>query len=77
MKEATGELNMAVIVAISVGILAAFFFGSVWPTINQNFNRTAQCNKAICDCKNAQDNNNMCTCKIGNNDDEFLCPFKG
>jgi hypothetical protein len=26
MKEATGELNMTIIVSISIGILAAFFF---------------------------------------------------
>ena len=47
MKEATGELNLAVIVAISIGILAAFFFGVLWPMIDTNFQRNAQCNKKL------------------------------
>ena len=45
MKEATGELNLAVIVAISIGILAAFFFGVLWPMIHGNFEKNSQCNK--------------------------------
>ncbi len=50
MKEATGELNMTIIVSISIGILAAFFFGFLWPMINGNFQKNSQCSKAICDC---------------------------
>lgn len=88
MKEATGELNLAVIVAISVGILAAFFFGVMWPMINQNFQRNAQCSKAICDCKDAKNNGYKCTCHMPSasdtddntnyyGTDTFYCPFKG
>ncbi len=50
MKEATGELNTAVVVAIAIGILAVFFFSVVWPILDNNFERTAQCDKAACDC---------------------------
>ena len=39
MKEATGELNMAAIVAISIGILSAFFFGFIWPILDLNFKK--------------------------------------
>ncbi len=80
MKEATGELNMAVIVTISIGILAAFFFSYLWPIINNNFQRTAQCNKAICDCKDIVQINDIdyCTCwQEGNENQKFNCIFKG
>ncbi len=88
MKEATGELNLAVIVAIAVGILAAFFFGYMWPMINHNFHQNAQCNRAICDCSKAVENNYRCECRMPSKDGEsddtnyygtetFYCPFKG
>ena len=86
MKEATGELNLAVIVAIAIGILAAFFFGSLWPTIHANFQKTAQCNKAICDCskevretiENETGRKSNCLCRNKAEDEEtFYCPFKG
>ncbi len=92
MKEATGELNLAVIVAISIGILAAFFFGVLWPMIDNNFQRTAQCNKAVCNCskevRESAENQtglaNRCKCASTKDDlssgDEskiFYCPFKG
>lgn len=86
MKEATGELNLAVGVAISIGILAAFFFGVLWPMINGNFQQTSQCNKAICDCSKdkrdeiERDTNRKgyCSCKSSSDATEtFYCPFKG
>ena len=50
MKEATVEINLAVIVMISIGVLMAFFFGVLWPMLDFNFTSTAQCNKAVCNC---------------------------
>ena len=50
MKEATGEINLAVIVMISIGVLMAFFFGVLWPMLDFKFTSTAQCNKAVCNC---------------------------
>ncbi len=72
MKEATGELNITVIVAISIGILAAFFFGFLWPLLNNNFHRTAQCRNAICNCSEearqrastSTGSDYMCECKM-------------
>lgn len=86
MKEATGELNMTVIVAISIGILSAFFFGVIWPMINGNFNRNTQCSKAICDCskevretiENETGRKSNCLCRNkAEDEDTFYCPFKG
>lgn len=88
MKEATGELNMTVIVSISIGILAAFFFTVLWPMINGNFQRNSQCNKAVCDCakstresiENETGKKNYCKCydnEDGSKDITFYCPFKG
>lgn len=88
MKEATGELNLAVVVAISIGILAAFFFTYLWPLISNNFERTTQCDKAVCNC-NADPTKgevgiveiegvNYCTCWVdGNETNQFNCVFKG
>lgn len=86
MKEATGELNMTIIVSISIGILAAFFFGFLWPMINGNFQKNSQCSKAICDCSTEVRNNienetgqkNHCLCRNSIADENtFYCPFKG
>lgn len=78
MKAATGELNMTVIVVLSVGILAAFFFGVLWPTISNNFKANAQCRNSVCDCSKAKENNYMCTCKAkSDSTDTYLCPFGG
>ena len=82
MKEATSEVSLLVIVAISVAILVAFFFGVIWPHINNNFQRTANCKKAICDCSNAKENNYLCTCYANNRDKEyrtnsFTCTWEG
>lgn len=92
MKEVTGELNMTLIVAISIGILAAFFFGIVWPMLNHNFQSEANCKSATCNCKEEirEANNGKCCCWISKNtenpgdnvgscssDGLFTCPFGG
>ncbi len=33
MKEATGELNLTIIVVMAVGALMAFFYTLIWPMI--------------------------------------------
>ena len=77
MKEATGELNMAVVVAISIGVLATFFFTVLWPQIKHNFQSQADCNRATCNCSKQVRNghNGKCWCTIGDN--EFACVYKG
>lgn len=79
MKEATGELNMAVIVAISVSILVAFFFYTLWPMINKNFQDNSKCQQATCDCSEAKENDYKCECWIGERGESetFSCPYGG
>lgn len=81
MKEATGELNMAVVVAICIAILAVFFFSVIWPLIDGNFERTSQCSKAACDCSERVVENGIeyCTpCYIdGEEVPNMRCIFKG
>ena len=82
MKEATGELNLAVIVAIVIGILIAFFFTFIWPLINDNYQRTSNCKKAYCDCSSAKSNDYKCNCWANKSEKEsgkepFLCPWEG
>ena len=33
MKEATGELNVTLIVVMAVGILVAYFYFTIWPSL--------------------------------------------
>ena len=37
MKEATGELNMTLIVVVIVALLSFFFFSVIWPNIKGGF----------------------------------------
>ena len=50
MKEATGELNLTVIVVTIVALLSFFFFTILWPTIRSNFAKETRCDEAICPC---------------------------
>lgn len=79
MKEATGELNMTVIVAISIGVLATFFFTVLWPQLKGNFSSQTDCNRAICDCSSLTVKNGVkyCSCSIKNGKQDFPCVYKG
>lgn len=43
MKEATGELNMTVIVVVAIAAVAAFFYAFIWPTIKKNIQAQTIC----------------------------------
>ena len=84
MKEATGELNMAVVILIAVGILAAFFYYTIWPMITNNMNRNSRCSDAICVCpkdKTEECLKNGADCYMkgdkDNSDRHFTCAWKG
>ena len=79
MKEATGELNSTVIVIISVGVLATFFFSYLWPMIHNNFQKQADCNRATCDCseKAREGNEGYCSCTASGVEGTFRCVYKG
>lgn len=60
MKEATGELNLTVIVVIIVALLSTFFFSFLWPRIRTQFRHDMRCDDAICICPET-DSNGKCT----------------
>ena len=84
MKEATGELNLTVVVVIAVGLLIAFFYFTVWPHLDANFEANSKCSKAICEnpCKKSE---NVCPdaldklakCHVKGSDNIIYCPWKG
>ena len=79
MKEATGELNMTVVIVALVGLLMAFFFSTVWPMLRHNFVSNTNCSKAI--CAPCEDGTNTCKTKKCHMPDEesviFECVNKG
>ena len=91
MKEATGELNMTVVIVIAVAILAAFFYTLIWPLIKQNYDGNASCAKAICTCDDVCGKTGQADCYVPSNKDKdnvasrqdydpdshFRCPWKG
>lgn len=85
MKEATGELNLTVVVVLIVAALASFFFGVLWPRLRSNFNANTKCDEAICDTCPEKDSNGNCTipesgmvtCHLKGEVETFTCQWKG
>ena len=84
MKEATGELNMTVVVVVAIGVMASFFFGYFWPNIvKPSIENDTLCNKAK--CKTGSDNISngkfiVCTYTDSNGQEKTInnkCPYKG
>lgn len=76
MKEATGELNAAVVVILAISVFLAFFYYTLWPLIKNNFTSTTKCNKAICE-KCPSSNCDYVTCHLPGKSDTFECIYKG
>ena len=78
MKEATGELDMTLVVAIIVGLLASFFYFSIWPKIGESQN--TDCARAVCK-KETLNKDGFVRCKVKNQDgteeNDVLCKYKG
>lgn len=78
MKEATGELNMTVIVVIAVASLTAFFYFTIWPMIRRNMNQNTKCSSAICDKCPTGNTCNTVPCHTKENpNNTFECVWKG
>ncbi len=79
MKQATGELNMTVVVVIAVGVLAAFFYTTLWPQLKGSYIASSKCNDAVCDPKTLRDG--KVTCNYYKNGEiqgkSFECVWKG
>ena len=74
MKEATGELANLLVVTVSVAILVAFFYFTVWPIIDNNFKKQTACDKAVCEGKDA-DKDGYVNCVLDGA--SFRCRYKG
>ena len=78
MKEATGELNLTVVIVATVGLLSVFFFSMVWPKIKENFAKSAKCSMAICEPCNTGHDCKQVKCYVkGKKSITFYCPYKG
>ncbi len=81
MKEATGELNMTIVVAMLVAALASFFYFSIWPKIGQSQN--TDCQRAVCEKKpeTKGEHAGQVKCTVKDKDgtvkNEVWCKYKG
>lgn len=77
MREATGELNITLVIVTLVGALVVFFYAVIWPMIDNDQAYQMKCNKAACGGgADDVDENGMieCTDKDGNT---IMCKYKG
>ena len=80
MKRAIGELSSAVLVVISVAILIAFFYYTVWPIIDHNFKTQTSCDKAVCDASTLTNGKVQCIVPCNTaacSTEPFWCNYKG
>ena len=76
MKEASGELNMSVIIIMAIAGLAAFFYFTLWPLIRNNINSNTKCSQAICE-KCPSNNCVDVNCHLKGSSQTFKCVWKG
>lgn len=76
MKEATGELNMSIVVISSVALLAAFFYTVLWPMIDKSQKTQLNCKNAICPKKDS-DGDGLVECHLKGENETFVCKYKG
>lgn len=80
MKEASGELNLTVVVVIIVALLSLFFFSILWPSIRNNFAKETRCDEAICPKKGTTPENGVATCTYRDSNGtlhDITCAWKG
>lgn len=78
MREATGDLNMTVVIVILVAFLVAFFSTFVGPMIRAGIRKEANCSDAICTCKKNEIIKGSCDkCHLKGSSTNFTCPYKG
>ena len=84
MKEATGEVNFTLVVVMAVAILVAFFYYTLWPSLDANFKANSNCSRAVCENPCGPGNNTcgdvidtVVKCRIKDSDVTIYCPWKG
>lgn len=78
MKEATADLSSAVVVAVCIAILVAFFYFTIWPIIKLNFVAQTACEKATCAAQ--PDSEGMVDCIVKDSsgrEQTIQCKYKG
>lgn len=75
MKEATGNLNLALVTIVSIGILVIFFYDSLWPMIESNMISHTKCDDAVCGATTSSGHPNQVACKYG--EATIYCPYSG
>lgn len=74
MREATGELNLTVIIVVAVAGLMAFFSMVVWPMVRGGIEHDTNCSDAIC---SGTPINGVVECHMPGESTTFMCPYKG
>lgn len=80
MREATGELNMTVIVVIAVAGLVALFSMFVFPMVRKNVTNQQNCSDAVCGKAKGEGGcgAKQVQCNTpGEQNEKFCCPYKG
>lgn len=79
MKEATGDLNMTVVIVLIVAVMGAFFSMVVAPLILNGIKSETNCSDAICTCTKTEITGGSCSkCYLkGKENQKFTCPYKG
>ena len=80
MKEASGELNLTIVVVMAVTALMAFFYTLIWPIIKNNMEANTKCAAAVCEKCDTSANPNGCatvTCWYKDKNKPFKCVWKG
>lgn len=82
MREATGELNMTVIVVIAVAGLVAFFSMFVFPNFTKTVGNQQNCSNAVCGKTRGEGDcgANFVQCHDPGEKDSsknYCCPYKG
>ena len=82
MREATGELNITVVVVTLVAVLVAFFYAVIWPIVKNNLTYTQNCNNVVCDGSQIDRSTGKVKCQYYDNNgkavgNSIMCPWKG
>lgn len=79
MREATGELNMTVVVVLAVAGLVAFFSMVIFPMFTNSTTRQQNCSNAVCEKpeKSTTCSGNYVDCHDPQESEIYCCPYKG
>lgn len=79
MKEATGELNMTVIVVVAIAAVAALFYAFIWPSIKKNIQNNTVCANGPGYTQGTTSSADYVNCGqivTQNNKKQYICTYK-